>query len=135
FQQYGIGWLQEALRRKDPDFFENAEQQNPARLIRALSFFLSHQQSVTRFRTGVKKQRDFKAIRIALNLPRELLYQRINQRVLQMMEEGLLAEVKALWPQRHLKNLQTVGYQELFGFLEGKYDLQTAISLIQQHSR
>lgn len=135
FQQHGIGWLQETLRRNDPDFFENAEQQNPARLIRALSFFLSHRQSVTRFRTGIKKQRDFKTVRIALNLPRELLYQRINQRVLQMMEEGLLAEVKALWPQRHLKNLQTVGYQELFGFLEGKYDLQTAISLIQQHSR
>jgi len=135
FQQHGIVWLQETLRRSDPDFFENAEQQNPARLIRALSFFLSHQQSVTRFRTGIKKQRDFKTIRIALNLPREMLYQRINQRVLEMMEEGLLAEVKALWPQRHLKNLQTVGYQELFGFLERKYDLQTAVLLIQQHSR
>lgn len=135
FQQYGIAWLQEKLRQLDPGFFENAEQHNPVRLIRALSFFLTHQQSITHFRTGIKKQRNFHSIKIALDLPRALLYQRINQRVLQMMDAGLLDEVKSLWPYRHLKSLQTVGYQEIFGFLEGKYDLQTAVSLIQQHSR
>ncbi len=135
FQQHGMAWLQDELRRKDPDFFEHAEQQNPSRLIRALSFFLSHQQSITRFRTGIRKERDFKAIKIALTLPREKLYQRIGQRTALMMQEGLMEEVKILWPQRHLKNLRTVGYQELFDYLDGQYDLETAISRIQQHSR
>lgn len=135
FRENGIEWLQAALQKDDPEFFATAEQQNPARLLRALIFYRSHLRSILHYRTGQKKQRDFNIIKIALELPREILYQRINERVDIMMAEGLLNEVKSLLPYRALKNLQTVGYQELFDYLDDTTNLQTAVGLIKQHTR
>lgn len=135
FRENGIEWLQATLQKEDPDFFAVAEQQNPARLLRALVFYRSHHRSILQYRSGVQKQRDFNSIKIALELPRSILYERINERVDTMMQQGLLDEVRGLLPYRGLKNLQTVGYQELFDYFDNTTDLATAVSLIKQHTR
>jgi tRNA dimethylallyltransferase len=135
YQVQGLQWLQDAVRGEDPEFYAEGETKNPARLIRALVFKRSTGESIIHFRTGEKKQRPFRVVKVALELPRELLYERINYRVDQMMEEGLIEEVKALFPRRELKNLQTVGYSELFDHLEGKCTLEEAVDKIKQHTR
>jgi tRNA dimethylallyltransferase len=131
----GMDWLREAVQNEDPAFYEQAESENPARLIRALVFKRSTGESITEYRSGEKKERNFRTIKIGLELPRELLYERINKRVDMMMDNGLLEEVKSLYPQRQLKNLQTVGYVELFDHLDGNCTLQEAVDKIKQHTR
>lgn len=131
----GLEWLQEALANEDPSFIGSSEWQNPARLIRALSFIRSSGRSLKSFQSGLKKERPFKVIKFALQLPRAELYARINRRVDLMMEAGLLKEVEALIPFKQLTPLNTVGYTELFDFLEGKCSLAAAIDKIKQHSR
>lgn len=138
FEANGLAWLQEALQAKDPVFFEQAEQQNPVRLIRALSFFETHGRSITDFKTRTAKQRPFRVIKIALDIPREQLYARINHRVDGMMEAGLLQEIEALYPYRNLKNLQTVGYSEFYE--AGEFPLtgaqiEAAVDKVKQHTR
>jgi len=91
--------------------------------------------SITNFRKGERKQRNFRVIKIGLELSREELYARINERVDDMMQQGLLDEVKALYPLKDLKNLQTVGYTELFNYLDNEYDLDEAVTKIKQHTR
>jgi tRNA dimethylallyltransferase len=135
YKEHGIEWLQEAIRNEDPWFHQSAEKDNPARLIRALVFRRSTGESILSYRTGEKRERDFNIIKIGLELPREVLYERINKRVDMMMDQGLLEEVKSLYPQRQLKNLQTVGYTELFDYLDGQCSLEDAIDKIKQHSR
>jgi tRNA dimethylallyltransferase len=135
YEQQGIAWLQAQVSAEDPLFYAQAEQQNPARLIRALAFKRSTGQSIVQYRSGQAKERPFAAIKVALDLPRPVLYQRINQRVDSMMQTGLLQEARGLYPLRHLKNLQTVGYTELFDYMDGTTDLDTAVALIKQHSR
>lgn len=135
YQQKGMEWLQNAIQQEDPEFYQQGEVQNPVRLIRALSFVRSTGQSILNYRTGVKAARPFNIIKIALDLPREVLYERINHRVDIMMEQGLLKEAKELYPLRHLKNLQTVGYSELFDYIDGKYTLEEAVDKIKQHTR
>lgn len=138
FAANGISWLQEALRAKDPVFFEQAEQQNPVRLIRALSFFETHQRSITDFKTQTAKERPFRVIKIALDIPREELYARINHRVDGMMAAGLLQEIETLYPFRQLKNLQTVGYSEFYEageFPLSKVQLEAAVDKVKQHTR
>jgi len=135
YEQQGIAWLQAQVSAEDPLFYAQAEQQNPARLIRALAFKRSTGQSIVQYRSGQAKERPFAVIKVALDLPRPVLYQRINQRVDSMMQTGLLQEARGLYPLRHLKNLQTVGYTELFDYMDGTTDLDTAVALIKQHSR
>lgn len=135
YRQHGIAWLQKAVQQEDPEFYRQGEIQNPVRMIRALSFMRSNGKSILNYRTGTKAERPFNIIKIALDLPREVLYERINRRVDIMMEQGLLEEVKQLYPQRHLKNLQTVGYSELFDYIDSKYTLEEAIDKIKQHTR
>ncbi len=131
----GLSWLQQTVRNEDPEFYAHGEVKNPARLLRALIFKRSTGASIIHFRTGEKKERPFEVVKIALELPREVLYDRINRRVDIMMEEGQLEEAKALYPQRHLKNLQTVGYTELFDYLDGKMTLEEAVDKIKQNTR
>lgn len=131
----GITWLQELLQQEDPEFYAVAEQQNPARLIRALAFKRTTGRSIVHYRSGQTKERPFRIIKIALELPREVLYDRINRRVDEMVTTGLLEEVKNLYPQRQQKNLQTVGYSELFDWLDGNISLEKGIELVKQHSR
>jgi tRNA dimethylallyltransferase len=135
YKQEGLESLQQALSTEDPLFFAQAETENPARLMRALIFKRCTGRSITEFRTGQKKQRPFLIIKCVLDAPREELYRRIDVRVDQMMEQGLLEEVKSLYAFRDLKNLQTVGYSELFDYLDGKYELEAAINKIKQHTR
>ena len=138
FEVKGLPWLQRELQAKDPVFFEQAEQQNPVRLIRALSFFETHQRSITDFKTQTAKERPFRVIKIALDISRERLYARINHRIDLMMEAGLLAEIEVLYPFRQLKNLQTVGYSEFYE--AGEFPLtgaqiETAVDKVKQHTR
>lgn len=131
----GMEWLQQAVAQEDPVFYATGEIQNPARLIRALSFVRTTGTSITQYRTQSRKQRPFRIVKVALELPREVLYNRINQRVDVMMQQGLENEARALLPHRQLKNLQTVGYAELFEYFDGNCTLQEAIEKIKQHSR
>ncbi len=135
YQQQGIEWLQQQLQIHDPLFATEGEMQNPQRMLRALEVVLSTGQSILQFRKGEKQQRDFNIIKIGLDLPREELYQRINHRVDVMMENGLLKEVKSVYPLRYLNALQTVGYRELFDFFDGNSTLEKAIEKIKQNSR
>ena len=135
YKTLGLAWLQQETQLADPGFFAQADIHNPARLMRGLIFFRSTGQSILGFRAGQRKERPFRIIKVGLELPREQLYDRINARVDIMMDEGFLEEAKSFFPQRHLKNLQTVGYTELFDHLEGKTSLQEAIALIKQHTR
>ena len=134
----GFEWLQQAVKKEDSEFYGQGEIHNPARMLRALTFIRTTGKSITHFRTQSKKQRPFKIIKIGLELPREELYQRINTRVDQMMEQGLLAEVEGLDSYRDNKNLQSVGYAEIFEYLEGvdeNYTLYEAVEKIKQHTR
>jgi len=135
YEEHGLEWLQHAVHEEDPDFYEKGEIKNPARLMRALIFKRSTGESIIHYRKGEKKQRDFRIIKIGLELPRELMIERINKRVDDMMAHGLLGEVKMLYPFRHLKNLQTVGYTELFGSLAGKSTEEEAVRKIKQNTR
>ena len=135
YKNEGVAWLQEAIRAEDPTFFATGEIANPARLIRALVFVRSTGKSILTFRTRTTRQRPFGIIKIGLELPREELYERINQRVDIMLQQGLEQEVLSLFPQRHLKNLQTVGYSELFEYIEGKCTYDYAVDKIKQHTR
>ncbi|WP_132054197.1 tRNA (adenosine(37)-N6)-dimethylallyltransferase MiaA [Pseudocnuella soli] len=137
-QQYalkGLSWLQDEVAKHDPLFFAQGEVANPQRLMRALEVFLATGKSIFTFRTGVKKKRPFNIIKIALELDKETLHQRINRRVEIMMEESQLDEVKKLLPFRHLNALQTVGYRELFAYLDGNIALEAAVQAIQQNTR
>ncbi|MDO6430205.1 tRNA (adenosine(37)-N6)-dimethylallyltransferase MiaA [Flavitalea sp. BT771] len=137
-QQYaaaGMDWLQQQVKEADPAFFQAGEIQNPQRLMRALEVIRSTGRSILDFRTRNRKPRPFNIKTIGLQLPRETLNQRINHRVDMMMDQGLLDEVKALEPYKHLNALQTVGYTELFEYLEGKTSLDEAIENIKVNTR
>ena len=127
--------LQNELQKLDPDYYQTVDRQNPQRLIRALEVCISTGKPFSSFHTKSSKKRDFNVVKIGLNMERQTLYERINKRVDQMMEAGLLEEVKKLKEYQTLNSLQTVGYQELFDYLDGKTDLETAVGLIKQHSR
>jgi len=135
YEQAGIDWLQAQVRDSDPEFFRVGEIQNPQRLMRALEVKRSTGQSILAFRTREKKHRPFKIEKIGLSLSKEVLHQRINQRVDRMMEEGLLEEVRGLLPYREWNALQTVGYSELFDHLEGKLSLDEAVERIKINTR
>ncbi|MCB0705160.1 MAG: tRNA (adenosine(37)-N6)-dimethylallyltransferase MiaA [Saprospiraceae bacterium] len=136
FEHKGLAWLQEELQQIDPEYFMEVDRQNPVRLLRALSVYRASGKPYSCFRTGYQAvERSFTPIYFRLELDREILYNRINQRVDKMLEQGLLDEVRELLPHRSRTALQTVGYQELFDFLEGKHDFEQAVALIKQNSR
>lgn len=135
YKKQGLAWLQEQVQLMDPEFYAQAEQQNPARLLRALTFKLSTTESLLQYQTRKKKTRFFETKCFYIEMERPLLYERINQRVETMFEQGLEEEVRGLWPYRENKNLKTVGYQELFEYFEGKITRSQAKELIKQHTR
>ncbi len=135
YKLHGLPWLQAAVAQEDPEFYAGGEVHNPARLLRALTFIRSTGTSIMHFRTQPRKQRPFRIVKVGLELPRALLYDRINTRVDTMIADGLVQEVMQLLPHRHLKNLQTVGYAELFDYIDGKCTLPEAIDKIKQHTR
>ncbi len=135
YNAQGLQWLQQQVQEKDPAFWQVAEQQNPQRLMRALEFVLSNGESITNYRKGIAIQRPFRIVKVALQLPKELLQNNINTRVDEMIETGLLKEAEQLLPHRHLNALQTVGYTELFDYFDGKHSLAEAFNLIKIHTR
>lgn len=135
YQSKGLEWLQAEVRQADPQFWAQAEQQNPQRLMRALEVARSTGMSITAFRKGEKKQRPFRMVTVGLELPRAELYQRINTRVDQMVRDGLVEEARALAVYRHLPALQTVGYRELFDYFDGECSLDQAVEEIKKNSR
>ena len=135
YQQDGIAWLQQEVRQLDPAFFAEGEQHNPHRLLRALEVRLSTGRSILSFRTRTPQQRPFHIRKIGLELPKEELHRRIHDRVDTMMQHGLLEEVKSLLPWRTHKALQTVGYKELFDYLDGACSLDEAVANIATNTR
>jgi tRNA dimethylallyltransferase len=127
--------LQKILKDVDPDYFYETDIQNPARLIRGVEMYWQTGQPFSLFRKRNKRGRDFKIIRIALDMDRDELHQRINQRVDKMIECGLIDEAKEMFPYKGLVPLKTVGYQELFEFFEGKSSLEKAAELIKRNTR
>ena len=135
YEQFGLTGLQNEIKEKDPVFYAAGEIQNPQRMMRALEVVESTGQSILAFRKGEKAKRDFTIIKTGIELPREELNKRIDARVDAMMENGLLEEVKDLLPFRQLNALQTVGYTELFDYLDGKTTLKNAVAGIKTHTR
>jgi tRNA dimethylallyltransferase len=132
----GLEWLQQEVAAKDPIYWESThEKNNPQRLMRALEIVLATGKSITSFQSAQKVARPFNILKIGLSMPREILNNRIGDRVDAMMQEGLLEEVKGLLPMAHLNALQTVGYQEIFAHLRGEISLQDAVTGIKQHTR
>jgi tRNA dimethylallyltransferase len=135
YEKLGLRWLQKEVAVKDPVYWEKGEQKNPQRLMRALEVLLGTGNSITSFQNKKVVERPFKIVKIGLELPREELYNRINTRVLSMIEEGLEKEVKSLQDAAHLNALQTVGYSEWKDYFEGKISKEKVIEKIQQNTR
>lgn len=135
YSEFGIDALAEALKQVDPAYYATVDLQNPQRLVRALEVYDSTGRPFSEYRQGKSSQRPFRTIWIGLERPRDLLYQRINERVDQMMEAGLLDEVRSLSTFRQVPALKTVGYAELFQYLDGDLSLDDAIAKIKQNTR
>lgn len=133
--EYGIEKLQEELESVDPEYYNQVDKQNPVRLIRALEIYRGTGKTFSSFWKKKQTKRPFSVLKIGLQMPREELYERINKRVDNMMEEGLLKEAELLYPHRKLNSLQTVGYKEIFDYFDGKIDLNFAIEEIKKNSR
>lgn len=135
-EEKGIAFLAAQLQEKDPEYAAIADLKNPQRLVRALEIIESTGRTYTSFREVEKNiERPFKVLKIGLELPREVLYDRINRRMDLMIEAGLFEEAERLYPYRDLNALQTVGYREIFGYLDGLYDREEAVRLLKRNSR
>jgi len=135
YKTKGLAWLQDEIKNYDPLYFSSGEIQNPQRTIRALAVKLSTGNSILNFQSGKKAERNFEIQNIYLEVSRDELYKRINNRVDEMMEAGLLKEAENLFEYRNLNALQTVGYKELFDYMEGKLSLHDAIGEIKKNTR
>ena len=134
-EEEGLEALVEELHKMDPEHWAIVDRKNPRRVVHALEICHQTGKTYTSFRTAEKKQRPFRIIKIGLNRDRAELYDRINQRVLMMMDEGLEAEARSVYPQKGLTSLRTVGYKEMFSYFDGEIDRDEAIRQIQSHSR
>ena len=134
-QEKGIEELQKMLLQLDPEYYETVDIQNPNRILRALEVCHTTGKKFSELRLNCSKERNFKCIKIGLNLPRPELFARIETRVDEMVINGLVAEVKSMLPYRHLNSLNTVGYKEIFDFLDSKITLEQAIVNIKTNTR
>lgn len=134
-EEEGLEALVEELHKMDPEHWAIVDRKNPRRVVHALEICHQTGKTYTSFRTAEKKQRPFRIIKIGLNRDRAELYDRINQRVLMMMDEGLEAEARSVYPHKGLTALRTVGYKEMFAYFDGEIDKDEAIRQIQSHSR
>ena len=135
-REEGVEALADELQRLDPAAWKAIDIKNGQRVVRALeTIIVSSGRSFTEFKLAEPRKRDFEIEKICLTRPRDVIYDRIDRRVLQMIDEGLVEEVRGLEKYRNLPALQTVGYKEIFGYLDGKYSLDEAIRLIQRNTR
>ena len=131
----GLGALAEELRELDPEYCRTADLNNPARVMRALEVCLQTHMPYSRQRTGERRPRPFEIVKIGIDLPRDVLYDRINRRVDRMLADGLEAEARALYPYRELNALKTLGYREFFDYFDGRIGYDEAVELIKRNSR
>lgn len=135
YGKQGIGYLREELKRLDPEYYRQVDLSNPNRLMRALEVCQVTGRPYSSFRKGTIKKRPFTTVRIGVDISRQVLVERINARTDKMITEGLVEEVRALFPYRHLNALNTVGYKEIFDYLSGKMTLEEAIDKIKINTR
>ena len=131
----GLEYIQNELKRLDEKHYHEVDLKNPKRIMHALEICSMTGRPYSELRTGGKKMRNFRILKIGLTRPRAKLYERINKRVDQMVEQGLVEEAHRFYPHKHMNTLNTVGYKELFAHWDGEYDLEHAINLIKQDSR
>lgn len=134
-REEGVEALADELKRLDPAAWKAIDIKNGQRVVRALETIIVSGRSFTEFKLAEPRKRDFEIEKICLTRPRDVIYDRIDRRVLQMIDEGLVEEVRGLEKYRDLPALQTVGYREIFGYLDGIYSLDEAIRLIQRNTR
>lgn len=134
-RQEGLEVLQAELKRIDPEYYHSADISNPKRVLKALEVYAMTHRPYSSFLTRTPKKREFDPVFVVLDLPRHELHQRIDNRVDQMVQAGLIEEAKSLYPYRHLNALNTVGYKELFEYFEEKCSLEQAIALIKRNTR
>lgn len=134
-REEGVEALADELKRLDPVAWKAIDIKNGQRVVRALETIIVSGRSFTEFKLAEPRKRDFEIEKICLTRPRDVIYDRIDRRVLQMIDEGLVEEVRGLEKYRNLPALQTVGYKEIFGYLDGNYSLDEAIRLIQRNTR
>ncbi|GAA5037419.1 tRNA dimethylallyltransferase 1 [Marivirga lumbricoides] len=136
FTEKGIGYLQQQVALVDPDYYKIVDQNNPQRLIRVLELYQTTGKNMSFYREQSREvKRPFAITKIGLERPREILYERIDRRMDQMIDEGLFEEAEQLLPFKDLNALQTVGYSEIFNFLEGQYDREETVRLLKRNSR
>jgi tRNA dimethylallyltransferase len=135
YNDLGLAWLQDEVRKFDPLFYASGEIENPHRLLRALEVIKATGHSIRHYQTKNKKQRDFNVIKFGIAPPKPILHKQINNRVDQMVAAGLIDEVNSLSPYKSIPPLRTVGYTEIFEYLEQKLSLETAVEDIKIHTR
>ena len=135
YNEKGFSWLQQELEKKDPLFWEQAEQKNPQRLIRALEIVNATGISIVQFRKQQKKERPFGIVKIGIGIAKQQLHLNIDKRVDEMIEKGLVKEAEGLLPYKGLNALQTVGYKEIFDYLQGKIALQESMGQIKSNTK
>lgn len=134
-QEKGLSYLIDELKKNDPKYYSQVDLNNPVRVLRALEIFRGTGKPYSSFRNNQIKKRNFTSVKIGLTASRDIIYDRINKRVDLMMEKGLLNEVISLQSYRHKNALQTVGYKEIFEYLDGNISLEFAINEIKKNSR
>ena len=135
YDEQGIEEVRRRLRLLDPQHYAEVDLRNVKRMLHALEVYYQTGQPFSKLRTGSVKRRSFDIVKIGLDCPREVLYDNIDRRVLKMIQQGLEQEVRSVSDKRHLNALNTVGYKEMFAYLDGEYDLDRAIELIQRNTR
>ena len=134
-ETFGLAHLLEELKDKDIEYYNQVEKQNPKRVARAIEVIRASGKPFSSFRTAIKKNRPFEIIKIGLEINRQELYQQIDDRMDTMLHNGLLEEVKTVYKYKKLNALNTVGYKEIFDFLDEKYDWEETIRLLKRNSR
>ena len=135
YEEGGLQQLRLDLLEMDSDYYKIVDLNNHKRLIHALEIMYESGKKYSELRTGERRQRDFRILKYAIDLPREVLFSRINARTEQMMASGFLQEAERVYPLRHLNSLNTVGYKELFAYIDGKMDYDTAVARIAKNTR
>ena len=135
YEQHGLDYMLQRLKELDPEHYEVVDKKNYKRVVHAVEICLQAGQPYSSLRTNSIKERPFRIVKIGLNLPREQLFDRINRRVVAMVEEGLIDEARKVYPLRHLNSLNTVGFKELFAYFDGAMDYDTAVARIQKNTR
>lgn len=135
WKEKGDDWLSERLKKLDPDYYAKVDLANMKRVFHAVEICLASGTTYSSLRTGQKKARNFEIEKIVIDMPREQLFDRINRRVVSMIEQGLVEEARSVYPMRHLNSLNTVGLKEMFAYFDATMDFDTAVARIQKNTR